>query len=328
MIRYFHWRCVATIAALLAAPLAWAQAYPAHPVRIIVPFPPGNAGDVTARAIADKLGQRLGQAVIIDNRAGAQGGIGVDAVAKAAPDGYTLLVTSLSPVVITPAVSKNLPYDSMRDLAPVALIGWTGMILVAPVQFPAGTVPELIAYIKAHPGQVSYASLGSGTLSMLTMEMFKRAAGVDILHVPYKGSSQAITDLIGGQVGLMFDGMTSSYGQVRNGKLKALAISARRRSVFAPALPTLGESGLPGLKDFDVAGWTGMLAPAGTPKVVVNRLNAEVNSIMLQPDFKQRVASQSLDLYAPETPQQFGAFIQAELVRWKALAGDLKIESP
>jgi tripartite-type tricarboxylate transporter receptor subunit TctC len=311
----------------LAAPAA-AQPYPAKPIRVIVPFPPGNAGDVTARSIGDKLSQRLAQPVIIDNRAGAQGNIGVDAVAKAPADGYTILVTSLSPIVITPSVSKNTPYDPQKDLAPVAMIGYTGMILVAPPQLPVNNVPELIAYVKANPGKVTYASLGSGTLSMLAMEMFKRAAGVDVLHVPYKGSAQALTDLIGGQVTLMIDGMTSSYGQVKAGKLKAIAISARNRSVFAPSIPTMSESGVAGLKDFDIAGWVGMLAPAGTPKPVVDRLNAEVNQILQQPDFKERTATAGLELYPPASPEQFGAFIGKELARYREVSKALNIEAP
>ena len=326
-----RWKILAVAAGIVAAfgaPAALAQAYPSKPIRVIVPFPPGNAGDVTARAIGDKLSQRLGQPVIIDNRAGAQGGIGVDAVAKAPPDGYTILVTSLSPVVITPSVSKNIPYDPLKDLAPVAMIGYTGMILVASPQLPVNNVPELIAYVKANPGKVTYASLGSGTLSMLAMEMFKRGSGVDVLHVPYKGSAQALTDLIGGQVTLMIDGMTSSYGQVKAGKLKAIAISARNRSSFAPSLPTMSESGVAGLKDFDIAGWVGMLAPAGTPKPVVDRLNSEVNLLLQQPDFKERAGTAGLELYPPATPDQFAGFIRNELTRYREVSKALNIEAP
>jgi tripartite-type tricarboxylate transporter receptor subunit TctC len=318
----------AAFAAVLASPAAHAQAYPSKPIRVVVPFPPGNAGDVTARAIGDKLSQRLGQPVIIDNRAGAQGNIGVDSVAKAPADGYTILVTSLSPIVITPSVSKTIPYDPLKDLAPVAMIGYTGMILVASPQLPANTVPELIAYVKANPGKVTYASLGSGTLSMLAMEMFKRGSGVDVLHVPYKGSAQALTDLIGGQVTLMIDGMTSSYGQVKAGKLKAIAISARNRSTFAPTLPTMGESGVAGLKDFDITGWVGMLAPANMPKPIVDRLNSEVNLILQQPDFKERAGTAGLELYPPSSPEQFAGFIRNELTRYREVSKALNIESP
>ena len=319
---------VAALGATLAlfSGTASAQNWPAKGIRIIVPFPPGNASDVAARALADRLAQRLGQAVIVENRAGAQGAIGVEAVAKAPPDGHTLLITSLSPLVITPHVSKNLPYDPLRDLAPVARIGWTSMILVAPPSFPANSVQELIAYGRANPGKLSYASLGAGTISMLTMEVFKQATGLDILHVPYKGSAQATTDLIGGQVPLMFDGMTSSYGHVKNGKLKALATSATKRSVLAPEIPTLAESGISGLKDLGVEGWTGMLAPADTPAAIVERLNAEVNLILEQADFKTRANGQNLDVYAPSSAAQFRAFMRNEHAHWGAAVRPLKLD--
>ncbi len=264
--------------------------------------------------------------MVVENRAGAQGAIGVDAVAKAPPDGHTLLVSSLSPLVITPHVNRNLPYDTLRDLAPVALIGYAGMILVAPVSFPASNVQELLAYAKANPGKLSYASLGAGTISMLTMEVFKQASGLEILHVPYKGSAQALTDLIGGQVPLMFDGMTSSYAHVKSGKLKALAISATKRSALAPEIPPLAETGVSGLKDIGVEGWTALLAPAGTPKAIIDRLNAEVNQMMIDPDFKTRVNSQSLDLYAPSTPAQFNDHLRREHARWGAAVKPLKLE--
>ncbi|MEO8857905.1 MAG: tripartite tricarboxylate transporter substrate binding protein [Burkholderiaceae bacterium] len=310
------------------APPALAQSYPTRPIRVIVPFPPGNASDIAARVIADKLSQRIGQPVIIENRAGAQGAIGVEAVVKAPPDGYTLLLTSLSPLVITPSVSKNIPYDTQRDLAPVARIGYANMMLVTALTVPASTVAELVAYIKANPGKLSYGSVGAGTLSMLAMEMFKQATGTDVLHVPYKGSAQALTDMIGGQVTMMIDGMTSSYVQVKAGKVKAIAILSQQRSRTAPSVPTMAESGLPGLKDFDITGWVGMLAPAGTPKTVVDRLNTEVNLIMQQSDFQERAGSAGLELYAPSTPAQFGEFIKTEQAHYRDTAKALHIETP
>jgi tripartite-type tricarboxylate transporter receptor subunit TctC len=308
------------------APAALAQGWPSKPIRVIVPFPPGNAGDVTARTLGDRLSQKLGQPIVVENRAGAQGAIGVDAVAKAPPDGHTLLVTSLSPLVIVPHVSRNLPYDTMKDLAPVALVGWTGMILVAPPSFPPNTVQELIAYSKANPGKLSYASIGAGTISMLTMEVFKQATGVEAVHVPYKGSAQAMTDLIGGQIPIMFDGMTSSYAHVKAGRLKALAISASRRSALAPEIPPLAETGVKALANIGVEGWTALLAPAGTPRAVVDRLNAEVNALLNDADFKARANAQSLDLYPPSTSAQFADFMAKETARWGAVVKPLKLE--
>ena len=243
----------------------WGQAFPNKAVRIVVPFPPGNASDVAARALSDKLSQRLGQPVIIDNKAGAAGALGADFVAKAAPDGYTLMITSLSPMVISPHINKKLPYDALKDFVPVARIGYTSMIMVVPTNFPVNTVPELLAYAKNNPGKLNYASVGAGTLSMLTMEVFKKSTNSDIMHVPYKGSAQAMTDLIGGTIPLMVDGMTSSYSHVKAGKLKALAVFASKRTELAPEIPTLRETGIPSLFDVTVDGWTGIFAPQGTP---------------------------------------------------------------
>jgi tripartite-type tricarboxylate transporter receptor subunit TctC len=214
----------------------------------------------------------------------------------------------------------------MRDLAPVALIGWTGMILVAPVNFPANTVQELLAYAKANPGKLSYASIGAGTISMLTMEVFKQATGMEALHVPYKGSAQAMTDLIGGQIPIMFDGMTSSYAHVKSGKLKALAISASKRSALAPEIPALAETGVTGLRGIGVEGWTALLAPAGTPRPIVERLNAEVNLLLGDAEFKARVNGQNLDLYAPSSPAQFADFMAKESARWGAAVKPLKLD--
>jgi len=265
--------------------------------------------------------------VIIENKAGAAGALGAEFVAKAAPDGYTLMITSLSPIVISPHINKKLPYDALKDFIPVARIGYTGMILVVPTNFPVNTVPELMAYAKNNPGKLNYASVGAGTLSMLTMEVFKKSTNTDIQHVPYKGSAQAMTDLIGGTIPLMFDGMTSSYSHVKAGKLKALAISAAKRSELAPEIPTLRETGITSLLDVSVDGWTGIFAPQGTPVAVVNFLNQEINKVLEDPEFKKRANGQSLDVYAPSTPAQFTDYVKTEYNRWSDIIKPLKIEA-
>lgn len=314
------------LASLLAVGNAAAQAWPSKPVRIVVPFPPGNAGDVTARTLIDPLSKRLGQPIIVDNRPGAAGNIGMEAVKNSAPDGYTLLITSLSPLVVNPVVMKTLPYDPIKDYQPVARIGWTGLMMVANNGFPANTVQELVAMAKAAPGKYNYAHIGAGTLSHLTMELFLQAAGINVVGIPYKGSAQALTDVVGGQVPLMFDGMTSANVQVKSGKLKGLAVSSPRRSVFAPTVPTLAESGVAALKDVDVLGWTGMLAPAGLPRDIVNRLNVEVNAIVQTQDIKDRYAAQNLEVFPPGSADDFTTYIRVESEKWKKVGRDANVQ--
>lgn len=316
---------LAAAAALLPAAVS-AQAWPARPVRIVIPFPPGNAADITARTLSERLSQRLGQGVVVDNRPGAAGFLGMEAVMKAPADGYTLLVTSLSPFVINPIMFKKLPYDPVKDYQPVALVGWTGMMLVASPSFPANSVGELVALVKANPGKHNYAHIGHGTLSHLTMEAFREATGLQIVGVPYKGSVQALTDMLGGQVPLMFDGMTSANVQVKAGKLKALAVSSPRRSVFAPNVPTLSESGVPSLKEMDVVGWTGLFAPAGIPRAIVERLNADTMAVVQSQDIKDKYAAQNLEVFPPSTPEEFAAYIRTDLAKWQRVAKAAKIE--
>ena len=325
LIRMFACMAMGTASAILSVP-ALAQAWPSKPVRIIVPFPAGNAGDVTARTLTEPLGQRLGQAIIVDNRPGAAGNIGMEAVKKSAPDGYTLLVTSLSPLVVNPVVMKSLPYDPIKDFQPVARIGWTGLMLVANTGFPANSVQELVSMAKAAPGKYNYAHIGAGTLSHLTMELFLQAAGINVVGIPYKGSSQALTDVVGGQVPLMFDGMTSANVQVKSGKLKGLAVSSPRRSVFAPTVPTLGESGVAALKDVDVLGWTGMLGPAGMPRDIINRLNADVNAIVQTQDIRDRYAGQNLEVFPPGSADDFAAYIRIKSEKWKKVGRDANVQ--
>ena len=309
----------------LAAGSVHAQAWPSRPIRLIVPFPAGNAGDISARIIGEEIAKRLGQPVVVDNRAGASGAIGIQAVMQAPADGHTLLVTSLSPLSIVPALTRSLPYDPERDLLPVALVGWTGMLLVAAPDFPASNVAGVVRELQSHPGKHSFANIGPGTLSHLTQEQFRVALGLQFEAVPYRGSGQALLDVSTGRVGLMFDGMTSSLAQVQAGRVKAIAVSSQRRSSFAPEVPTLAESGNPRLNNFEAVGWTGMLAPRGTPQAVIERLNAVVNDALRDPGLVQRFAAQALDTYPPSGPAEFGAYIRADLARWRGVVQDAGI---
>ena len=317
---------LAGLAVAAFATAAQGQAYPDRPIRAVVPFPPGNASDLATRTIAEPLAKRLGQPVVVDNRPGAAGTIGADAVAKAKPDGYTLLGTS-SAFSVTPSVYRKLPYDAERDLVPVAPIGWTVMMLVATTSFPANNVQELIAVLKASPGKYSYAHLGAGALSQMVMELLKQMAGVDVVGVPYKGSGQALTDLMGGQLPLMFDGLTSANPQVKAGRIKALAVSSKQRTRFAPDVPPLAESGVPALRDYDVLAWTGIFAPAGTPRAIVDRLNAEIGQIVQSPEVRERLAAQNLEAFPPMTQSEFAAYMKTEFDRWRQVARAGNIEA-
>jgi tripartite-type tricarboxylate transporter receptor subunit TctC len=309
----------------MAAGGARAQAWPTRPIRLIVPFPAGNAGDITARVMSEELSKRLGQPVVVDNRAGGSGSIGIQAVLQAPPDGYTLLVTSLSPLTIVPALNRNLPYDVERDLMPVALVGWTGMMLVATPEFPAGDLAGVIAELRANPGKHNFANVGPGTLSHLTAELFRISLGLEFEGVTYRGSGQALMDVNAGRVPLMFDGMTSSLAQARGGRVKPIAVSSARRSAFAPEVPTLAESGDARLSGFESVGWTGMLAARGTPRAVVERLNAVVNEALADPALAQRFAAQALELFPPSSPEQFADYIRADAARWQRVVREAKI---
>jgi tripartite-type tricarboxylate transporter receptor subunit TctC len=317
---------VAALAAAAFAAAAQGQGYPDRPIRVVVPFPPGNASDLASRTIAEPLSKRLGQPVVVDNRPGAAGTIGADTVAKAKPDGYTLLCTS-SAFSVTPSVYRRLPYDAERDLVPVAPTGWTVMMLVATTSFPANNVQELIALVKTDPGKYSYAHLGAGALSQMVMELLKQMAGIDVVGVPYKGSAQALTDLMGGQLPLMFDALTTANPQVKAGRIKALAVSSRQRTRFAPEVPPLAESGVAALKDYDVQAWTGVFAPAGTPKAIVDRLNAEITQIVQSPEIKDRLLAQNLEAFPPMTQSEFAAYMKTEFDRWRKVAREGKIEA-
>lgn len=322
-----RWSLLAVaIASGPATHTAVADTYPSRTIRLIVPFPPGNASDVAARLISARLQTRLGQNVVVENRPGGSGILGVQVVTGAEADGYTLLVTSLSPMVLNPALFKNLPYDPQRDLAPVALLGFTGMMFIANNDVPANSISEVAALIRKNPSRYNSAHIGIGTLSQLSMEAFKLALGLNMIAVPYKGSGQALTDIMGGNVTFMFDAMTSANALVKGGKVKALAVSTSKRSIFAPEVPTLRESGLPVLTNYDIAAWTALLAPAKTPKPIVDRLNKELQAMLQEPDTKAAFAAGFLEPYPPMSPAAFAEFMQKELAKWDKVATETGVK--
>ena len=304
---------------------AQAQAWPVRPVKLIVSFPPGNGADMIAREIAPLLSQRLGQSVVVENRAGAGGAIGVDAVAKATPDGYTFGMTSLSPITIIPALKRKLPYDPVQDLMPVTLAGYGLLVLLVKKDSPINSVADLIAQAKAKPGALTYGSLGTGTISHMVTEAFKAASGAPLTEVPYKGSAQALTDLIGGNISVMFDGATSAAAQIAGGTVKALGVSTLKRNALLPDVPTMDESGVPLLKGFEAIGWIGMIAPAGTPTAIVERMQVEATRVLQDPAVIQRIRIAGQTVPEPNTPAQFAEYIRRDLDRWSRLANDLKI---
>jgi tripartite-type tricarboxylate transporter receptor subunit TctC len=304
---------------------ARADDFPTRPIRVVVPYPPGNLADVTARILSDPLSKRLGQPIVIENKAGATGVIGVDFVVHAPADGYTLLLNSIS-LVIGPAVLKQVPYDVAKDLAPIAMIGWTSMMMVANLDFPANDVPGTVALLKAAPGKYSYAHFGVGSLSQISMESFKLAAGLDMVGVPYRGAGPALTDVLAGRVPLMFDAMTSAFAQVQGGKVKPIAVSAAHRSRFAPDVPTLAESGMTALRNYNVEAWSGLFAPAGTPFTIVAQLNAAAIDAMQDPDFVQHANAETLEAYPAKSFEETGAFVRAEIARWRGIVKDVGLE--
>jgi len=291
---------------------AQAQNYPSKPIRLVCPFPPGGAVDIASRAVAHELQQVLGQPVTVDNRPGAGGNIGADAAAKSAPDGYTLLMTTSGIMAINPALYSKLPFDTVKDFAPVSVLVSLNNVLVVNPSVPAKSVKELIALAKAQPGKLTYASSGNGTSIHLSGELFKSMTGVDLLHIPYKGSSPAVTDLLGGQVNMMFDNIPSSLPHIRAGKLRALAVTGSKRSQLLPDLPTIAEAGVPG---YDSYVWFGIVAPAGTPPDIIAKLNATLVKIAATPAFRDRLSAQGYDVLST-TPEQMAASIRGEIAKW------------
>ncbi len=315
------------LVAMLAAGVALAQneagtAYPSKPIRYIVPYTPGGLGDTFSRVIAQHLSQKLGQPVVIDNRPGASQLIGARAAASSPPDGYAMFMGSQSGLVLNVAAYKDLGFDPVKDFAPVSLLFYTPLYLVAHSSLKAQTLKELISIAKANPGKVSFASIGTGTVGYLAGEMLRTMAGIDLLHVPYKGSTPAMTDLLAGHVQIMFEGGGSALPPVQSGKLRAIATTGPRRSEAMPELPTMSESGLPG---FEVWAWFGLVVPAHTPRPIVERLNHEVVELLSSPSFKEKYSASLGVEMAPSTPEEFGDRIKADIPRWTKLARDAGI---
>jgi tripartite-type tricarboxylate transporter receptor subunit TctC len=310
-------QCLAAIPLLMfgVAPLAVAQSYPAKPITIVVPYPPGGPTDIVARLVGQKLSERVGQQVVIDNRPGAGGNVGAALVARAAPDGYTLLLGTTAHA-INPSVFTTLNYNFVKDFSPVILLTSLPLVVVTNAALPVKNIQELIALAKSKPNQLAYASSGNGQSTHLAAELFKTMAGVSMTHVPYKGSAPALTDLAGGQVSVMFDTMLSAMPQVKGGRLNALAVTTATRSGAAPNLPTVAESGVPG---YEAVAWSGLLAPAHTPADVVTKLNTEINAVLKQPDVRKRLLNDGADPVGGSA-EQFSSHVVKEVQKWANVA--------
>jgi len=287
------------------------QLYPNRPVQIIVPFTPGTGMDILARTVGQKLSERWGQPVVVDNRPGASGNIGTDMVVKAAPDGYTLLITA-NTLVMTVSLYRNVPYDPIKDLAPVEKMATGTMAITFNPAVPARSLTEFVAYAKANPGKLAYGSPGIGTPQHLATELLKSTAGIDMLHVPYKGSAGAITGLLSGDVAMMCNALHAVLPQVKAGKILAIAVGGPKRSHVAPEIPTFAESGYP---DFDVDFWYGVLAPAATPREIIAKLNQDITQVLNAPEMRETLSNQGLEPVTG-TPEQFAELIRTDLARW------------
>ncbi len=312
-------RLFAALILVLASAGAFSQAYPAKPIRLVVPYPAGGPLDIMARAIGQKLTEAWKQPVVVDNRAGAGGNIGADFVAKSAPDGYTLLMGAVATHAINPSLYSKIPYDPVRDFAPVALVAQVPNILVLNPAVPAKTVRELIALARSKPGYLNFGSGSTGSTGHLAGELFNTMAGVKMVHIPYKGAAPATADLLGGQVHLMFDNLASALPNVKAGKLRALAVTTLARSEAIPELPTIAESGLPG---FDLSTWFGLMVPAGTPPEIVARLNAEIVRALDAKDMRERLEKMGAEPLPNNTPEHFAAFIRAEAAKYAKVVKD------
>ncbi|HSH92163.1 MAG TPA: tripartite tricarboxylate transporter substrate binding protein [Ramlibacter sp.] len=306
---------LALVVIALAAPAAAQAPYPNRPVKIIAPQAPGGGVDLVARIIADRLSRSLGQSFVVENQAGAGGSIATQAAARAAPDGYTLMIGYVATHATNPAVRK-VPYDAIKDFTPIAMIGGTPNLLVVSPALPVNTLAEFVEFARKNPQRVNYGTSGKGTLNHLVMEQFKYAARYESLSVPYRSIGQAFTDLVGGQVQAIFPGLAAGLPHVRTGAVKPLAVTGAKRHPLLPDVPTFKEAGY---ENFEGLTWYGIVGPAGMPPAVVRTLNAEINRILAQPDFRDKLSSEALDTM-PMTPQQFGAYIAREIQHWTGVA--------
>jgi len=310
-------RLLAVLAALAIAGVAHAQ-YPSKPVRIVVPYPAGGTSDILARTIGQKLQELWGQPVVIDNKPGATGNVGAEIVAKSPPDGYTLMLADIGSLAISPSVFSNLPFDPVKDFAPVLMVAYSPHILAVHPSVPAKDVKELIAYAKANPGKLNFAVSGTGGANHLAGIEFAMRSGIKWAYIPYKGGAQAIADVMGGQAQVLFNGMLATYPSVKDGKLRGLAISSEKRFASAPELPTVAEFGFPG---FETGSFQGIVAPAGTPKDVIATLHGTISKILATPEMTDRLGKAGAEL-RPQSPEQFGQFIASEKARWAKVVKD------
>ena len=307
---------------VLSAPGVHAQTWPTKPIRFISPFAPGGGADITSRVIAQKLHDALGQPVLVDNRGGAGGMIGVDLGAKAPPDGYTLVLGTIGPIAINPSLYAKMPYDPIKDLVPVTLAADALNVLVVHPALPVKNVKELIALGKARPNELNFASSGPGATDHLAGELFNMLTGTKMVHVPYKGGAPAMLDLMSGNVQIIFSTVSTAIGQIKGGKIRALGMTGIKRFVLMPELPTIAEAGVP---QFAVNNWYGVFVPAGTPKEIVARLNTEIVKVLNLPDAKQRLLESGIEA-TPSTPEQFATYILAETRKWAKVVKDANIK--
>ena len=308
----------AVVVATLAVPLSAFAAYPEHTITIIVPFTPAGTTDILARIVGKAIGEKLGQSVVIENRPGAGGNIGTQAVARAAPDGYTLVMGTVGTHAINQSLYKTIPFDPVKDFAPIGRVANVPNVLVVNAKSSIKTVGDLIAQAKAEPNKLTFASSGNGTSIHLAGELFKKMTGIDMRHIPFKGSAPAVTSLLGDQTNMMFDNLPSSFAQIKAGKLRALAVTSLTRAPTLPDVPTIAESGLPG---YEATSWFGLLAPAATPPATIKTLNAQIIAVLADPAVKAKLDEQGAEAH-PETPEQFAKWIRDETAKWSKTVKD------